>query len=112
MGADDRVAAQEVRRLVEEVHRAALTVAEPVAAPEQLGHDPTRVGALRQTVAVLAVRRDRVVVGAQHGRRADGHRLLADIQVEEAADLAERVALRSLLLEATDQHHLRQELPR
>src|SRR5216684_5908634 len=88
------------------------TCALPISPPEQLGHDPTRVGALRQTVAVLAVRRDRVVVGAQHGRRADGHRLLANIQVEEAADLAERVALRSLLLEATDQHHLRQELPR
>src|SRR3989337_1070903 len=46
--ADDAVAAQEVDALVEEMHGAALAVAEPVAPAEELGHDAPRVRALGQ----------------------------------------------------------------
>ncbi len=42
MRAHDGVPAQEVDGLVEEVHRAALALGQPVAAPEQLGHGPPR----------------------------------------------------------------------
>ena len=56
MGAHDTVAAQEVDALVEEVHGAALALAETVHAPEELGHDPPRVGALGQAMTVLSVR--------------------------------------------------------
>jgi len=109
---DDRVTAEEVGALVEQVHRAALALGEPVAAAEQLGHDPLGIGTLRQAVAVLAVRGDRVVVGPEHRGGADRHRLLADVEMEEPADLPERVRLGGLLLEAADQEHIAQQLPR
>src|SRR3712207_9288814 len=46
---------------------------------------------------------------AQRGERPDGDRLLPDVEVAEAADLAERVRLGRLLLEAADEDHLRSE---
>src|SRR5580704_18037662 len=110
--AHDAVAAQEVDALVEEVHRAALALTQPAHAAEQLGHDPARIRPLGQAVAVLAIGRNRVVVGPQGRGRADRHRLLSDVEVEEAADLAEGVHLGRLLLEAPDQRHLRQQPPR
>src|SRR5438552_12192710 len=112
VGADDGVTAEEVVLLVEQVHRAALALAEPVDAAEQLGHHATRVGALDETVAVLAVGRDRVVVAPEHRGGAGGHRLLADREVQEPADLAERVRLRRLLLEPADEDHVAQKLAR
>src|SRR5262249_39913638 len=97
---------QEVDRLVEQVHRAALALAEPVDATVQLRHRPARVGALGQAMAVLPIGRDRVVVWTHDGSRADRDGFLADVEVEEATDLPERVALRRLLLEPADQDHV------
>ena len=57
-------------------------------------------------VGVLAVGGDDVVVGLQRRDRADRHRLLADIKVQEAADLAQRVGLGQRLLHAADRQHL------
>jgi hypothetical protein len=110
--AHDGVPAQEVPALVEQVHRAALALGEAVTAPEQLRHRAPRIAALGQAVAVLAIRRDGVVVVAQRGGDAGRDRLLADRQVQEAPDLAEGVVLRRLLLEAADQHHVGEEAPR
>ena len=59
---------------------------------------------------MFAIRADHVVVVAQRRQRADGDRFLADVQVTESADLAERVRLRGLFLEAPDQQHLPQHL--
>ena len=42
--------------------------------------------------------------------RARAHRLLADVQVAEAADLAERVGLGAALLEPALQEHRAQQL--
>ena len=109
---DDRVAAQKVGALVEQVHRAALALGEPVASAVELGHGALRIRALRQAVAVLAVGGDRVVVRAERRGRADRHRLLADVEMEESADLPERVRLGGLLLEAADQEHVGQQLLR
>src|SRR5581483_12181670 len=47
-----------------------------------------------------------VVVGTGRMQRADGDRLLADVQVQEAADLGLRVRLGGVLLEAADEQHL------
>ena len=74
-----------------------------VLAPEQLGHDRVRAGAARERVAVGAVGGDQVVAVAQRPRRADDRRLLADRQVQEAADLGLGVHLAGALLEAPDQ---------
>ena len=42
----------------------------------------------------------------QRHLHADDHRLLADVEVAEAADQAHAVKLAGLLLEAADQQHL------
>src|SRR5262249_60444149 len=47
--------------------------------------------------------------GPQDRRRPRRHRLLADREMQESTDLAERVCLRRLLLEATDQDHVAQQ---
>src|SRR5207302_7655854 len=48
----------------------------------------------------------------EHRGGAGGHRLLADREVQEPADLAERVRLRRLLLEPADEDHVAQKLAR
>jgi hypothetical protein len=55
---------------------------------------------------VVPVGAEEVVVGPQQAHRADGDRLLADVEVEEAADLALHVDLRAALLEAPDEEHV------
>ena len=83
-----------------------------VVAAEQLGHDVVGVGAARQRVAVRAVGRDQVVLVAHRAHRADDRRLLADREVQEAADLRLRVHLARALLEAADEHHRLEPLAR
>jgi len=72
----------------------------------------TRVGiaAAGERVPVRAVRRDEVVLVAQGTRGADDRRLLADREVQEAADLGLGVHLARALLEAADEHHRLQPL--
>src|SRR5262245_3826919 len=109
--AHDTVAAQEVDALVEEVHRAALALGKPVPAAEEFGHHAPGIGALGDAVAVLAVGRDHVVLRAYHRGGTYCHRLLADVEVEKPADLAQSVHLGGLFLEASEQLHLVQQPP-
>src|SRR5206468_12996259 len=44
--------------------------------------------------------------GPERGHAADGHRFLPDVEVAEAADLAQAVRFARLLLEAADEGHL------
>ena len=83
-----------------------------VDAAEQLGHHVVRGRAAHERVAVRAVGRDQVVVVAHRPRRPDDRRLLADREVQEAADLRLGVHLAGALLEAADQRHRRQPLAR
>jgi hypothetical protein len=112
VAADDPVAAHEALLEIEHVHRPAAALAEPVDAPEELGHDAIGIAAARERVAVRAVRRDEVVLIAQRARGADDRRLLADREMQEAADLRLRVHLTRALLEAADEDHRRQPLTR
>jgi hypothetical protein len=57
-------------------------------------------------VHVLAVGGHHVVVGPLRVDGADGHGLLPDVQVAEAADLAQGVRLGRLFLEAARQQHV------
>ncbi len=91
---------------VEDVHRAALALAVPGGLAEQLGHDHPRVGAAGQRVAVIAVGAELVVVRAERLGGADRDRLLADVEVAEAVDLALGVGLRCPLLEPADEVHV------
>ena len=47
----------------------------------------------RERLPVIAVGGDHVVVGTEHRDRAGANGFLADVEVAEAADLAERVRL-------------------
>ena len=111
VAADDAVAAEEVRGCVSNMCiEPPLPRAHAVDAAEQLGHHGARRHAARERLAVVAVRRDDVVVGAEQRERAGAHRFLSDVQVAEAADLAERVRLGAALLEAALQQHRAQQL--
>ena len=112
VAADDAVAAHEAARDVEHVHRAAAPAGAAVDAPEQLGHDVLGRRAAHERVTVRAVGGDQVVAVAQRARAADDRRLLADRQMQEAADLGARVHLAGALLEAADQRHRLQPLAR
>jgi hypothetical protein len=63
-------------------------------------------------VTVRAVGRDQVVLVAHRADGADDGRLLADGEVEEAADLRLGVHLARALLEAADEHHRLEPLAR
>ena len=111
VAADDAVAAEEVQCCVSNMCiEPPLPREQPSLPAEQLGHDGARRHAARERLAVIAVRRDDVVVGAKHRDRAGADRLLADVQVAEAADLAERVRLGAALLEAALEQHRAQQL--
>src|SRR5213082_801856 len=84
-----------------------LPLEQPVSLP-QLGHHGGGRHAPRQGLTMLTVRRDHVVVVPQGRERPDRDGLLPDVEMAEPADLAERVRLGGLLLEATDQEHLAQ----
>ena len=55
---------------------------------------------------MIAVGADHVVVLVQRSDRADADGLLADVEMEEAADLPLRVRARGLFFEAPDDEHL------
>src|SRR6185437_12511964 len=78
----------------EHVHRPALAMADARLAPGQLGHDHFRVDAVGEHVPVIAVAGDDAVLADLHRRlQPDRDRLLADVEVTEAADQAEPVEL-------------------
>ena len=106
VGADDAVAAVEVLLLREHVHRPALAAGVSARPAGQLRHHALRVHAAGQHVAVVAVGGDALVAVLGRGFQADDHRLLADVEVAEAADQAHSVKLARLFLEAADQQHL------
>ena len=94
---------------VGEVHRAADALAEAVLAAVDLGHHRLRVGAARDRVAVAAVGREELVVGAERRDRPDDRRLGAVGEMRVAADHAGVLDERALhaLLELADAQHLR-----
>ena len=56
-------------------------------------------------MAVVAISRNDAVAFLDRRHGADHHRLLADVEVAEAADQAHAVHLPGLFLEAADQQH-------
>jgi hypothetical protein len=77
----------------------------PSTRPKSSAMTPLGSVPAHERVAVRAVGRDQVVVVAHRARRADDRRLLADREVQEAADLGLGVHLSRALLEAADEHH-------
>jgi hypothetical protein len=106
VSAHDAVPAEVAGGHVVEVHRPALAAADPRELAAQLGEEQARIRAPGQRITVIAVVGDQVVVRAHlaDGAHADG--LLADVEVEEPADLALDVELGTALLEAAYEEHL------
>jgi hypothetical protein len=88
------------------VHRAALALRAAGVFAVILRHHLVHAHADGERVAVVAVGGDDVIVLAHDGHAANGDGFLADIEVEEAADLALLVASEAALLEAADAHHV------
>ena len=83
-----------------------LPLEQPAALPNSSAITVRGDDAPGERVAVLAVGAGDVVVGPERGEAAHRDGLLADVEMAEAADLAEAVRLAGLLLEAADEQHL------
>jgi hypothetical protein len=105
VAAHDAPAAHEVGLGVEEVHGPAQAARAARVLAEELRHAGLGGHAARQRDAVVAVGLEDVVLWAEGGGSAHGDGLLADVEVQEAADLALRIGACRFFLEAADQHH-------
>ena len=103
---DDRVAPVEVRRRVEEVRRAPSPPAAALDLALEFGQRGAHGQPARERVAVFAVGGDDGVVGREHLHDADRAGLLADREVEKAANRRAAVELDAALLEESDAQHL------
>jgi len=107
---DDPVAAPQPPVNSEQVHRAALPLDQAVASAVELRHDRPGIAAEHQRVGVDAIGGDDLVSLSEGLKEPRGHRLLAGVEVQVAADLA--LAKRPLtgFLEDPHEHHLAVEL--
>src|SRR5262245_61995747 len=108
--ADDAVAAVKLLLPAEHVHGAALALGIAAAAAGQFGHHAVGGHAAGEHVPVVAVSGYDLIAGLERHLHADDDRLLADIEVAEAADRAHAVKLAGLFLKAPDQQHVAQRL--
>src|SRR6185437_12722120 len=91
--ADNRLTANQAVLSAIHVHRAALALADAGRLAKEFGHDGLRVHAPDNGLPMLAVAADDVVRRAQGAERADPAGLLPDIEMQEAANLAEGIFL-------------------
>jgi len=64
------------------------------------------IGASGETVPVVSVRADRVVIRSKGGDGPDRNGLFADIKMQETSNFCEGVHLCRLFFEPADQQHL------
>src|SRR6266550_1062926 len=107
----DAVSAEEVCLGVEDVHGAALATRGTILAAEQFGHDGAGTNSASECLSVIAIRRDHVIVGADHRHHSGRDRFLSDVEMTESTDLAERVRFSTPLLEAALEEHRMKQLP-
>ena len=103
--ADDAVRAEHAEFHVADVHAAAFALAVAGRAAEQFGEHPIELAAFRDEVAVAAVRAGDLVVARQMHHHAGGDRLLADVEVQGAGDLAGFHQLAGFFFEDADADH-------
>ena len=104
--ADDAVRAHHALGQIGDVHRAALAAAQPVLAPEDLGHHGLGIAALGDAVAVAAVGRRDAVLVVQVQADADAGSFFARIQMDEPRDVAGGELVVNGVLELANQAHL------
>ena len=105
--ADDAVAAVKTMLDREHVHRAALAPGDAGSAAGQFGHDEVGIDAVGEHMTMVAIAGDDPVApDLERGLETDRDRLLADIEVTEAADQTEAVKLPGFFLEPANEQHL------
>ena len=105
---DDPVGAEHPNAEIGDMHGAALALAVAGLPTVELGHHAVEVGALGDAVAVATMRRDDPIAAIERCTDADGDRLLTDVAVHDAVDLAGMVVSRGAFFEAADGEHLAQ----
>jgi hypothetical protein len=90
---------------VDDVHRAAEPVAEPLVAAHQLGQQTIEGGALGDRVSVRAVPAVDGIVGSQLATDGSRHTLLSDAEMDQAVDLVSALKLPDPLFEEADPPH-------
>ena len=108
-GSHDAVGAEQPDRAVVEMHRPAATPAQAVALAEELRHDPPRLRALGQRVAVAAMRRRHPVGRAEMRADAGRDSLLADVEMQETGGLALAAGDLGSGLKSPQQHHVAEQ---
>jgi hypothetical protein len=105
---DDPGRTEEPALGIGQVHRAAVTAAQPGGPPVDLGHHGVRIAAEDQGIAVTSVGGHHLVTRMERGQRPDDRRLRPVGQVGVAADHARVLGERRLdpLLELPDPQHL------
>jgi hypothetical protein len=106
----DAVAAPQPPVHGEQVHRPALAPDQAVPPAVQLGHDRTGLASQQQRVSVVPVAGDDPVPTPESAQEARGHRLLAGVEVQVAADLALAEGPLAGFLEGAHEHHPAVEL--
>ena len=76
----------------------------------ELGHERLGIHADGHRVSMIPIRGDDVVVLAHEGAATDGDRFLADVEMQESADLFGLVGAQGAFLKATDADHLAMKL--
>src|ERR1700719_789830 len=110
MGADDRMPSVHMIFLVEEMHRAAKSLRAATGFPEEFRHAGVRAGSARESMTVVPIRGDNVIVIPDRGNGANDNRFLSNVQVAEAADLLRLILLARAFLETPNQQHQREHL--
>ncbi len=106
MPGHDGIPAPEILARIGEVHRAAASPGHAGLFAVQLGHQAFGIQSAHDGVAVIAIVRHDVILRAQRMNRAHRDGFLADVQVQEPADLALLIGHARFFFEAPDQHHL------
>lgn len=105
LAGDDAVAAPVVFGGFEIVHRTALPFRAAGGFAKEFGHALIHTHADRESVGVVAIGGDDVVVFAEEGDGADSDGFLTDVEVEEAGHFAALVVLERNLFESPDAAH-------
>src|SRR5205807_9843215 len=96
--------------LVEKMHRTAEPLRTAVRFSEKFRHARVRANAARESVTVIAISGNDVIILA-HGRdRAGDDCFLTDVKMTKAADLLRLILLARAFLKTPDQQHQREHL--
>src|SRR5216684_3725658 len=100
------MAAKKINARVEQMHRSALAVRTPVGLAIEFSHHRFGRNAFGDSLSVLSVTGNNIIVLANGRDSADANCFLADVKMAETADLAEVVGLGAFFFKAPNQEHL------